>query len=227
MKKESVIITGSEGIVGSEVSKHFGKTRSIQKLSLRFGDDLTNEDFVKDYFSKNEAEYLVNCFGLNDHYRDTAQPQTLYEVSLESINEYLSVNVTALFSVCREFAKNEKAKGIVNFSSVYGLVSPRPSMYESTEKHIGYSVSKGAVVQLTRHLAAHLAPKVRVNCVVLGGIEEPSLPPEFVAAYSKNVPMKRMMRRNECIGIVEYLCSEKSTYTTGSILTVTGGWLLW
>ena len=223
MEKESVIITGSEGIVGSEVSKHFGKSYNIQKLSFRFGDDLTNEKFVKDYFSKNKADYLVNCFGFNDHIDVTKRSETLFDVSLESVAKYLSVNVVALFSVCREFAKNNEAKGIVNMSSIYSIVSPTPSLYKNTEKHIGYSVSKAAVNQLTKHLATHLAPRVRVNCVVLGGIEAKGIS-TFSKEYSKHVPMGRMMKRNELIGIIEYLCSDKSTYTTGSIITVDGGW---
>jgi len=223
LAKTTVIITGSEGIVGAEVSKYFTKSYNIQKLSLRFGDDLTDEEFVKSYFSKNKADYLVNCFGFNDHIDVTKRRETLFDVSLESVLNYLSVNVVALFSVCREFAKNNEAKGIVNISSVYSIVSPIPSLYENTEKHIGYSVSKAAVNQLTKHLATHLAPRVRVNCVVLGGIEDKRIS-KFAEKYSKHVPMERMMKRNEVIGIIEYLCSDKSTYTTGSIITVDGGW---
>jgi len=226
MKKIRVIITGSEGIVGSEVSKCLKEKYDIQTLSLRFGDDLTNEKFVKDYFSKNKADYLVNCFGLNDHSDVTKKHETFFDVSLESVKEYLWVNVVALFSVCREFAKNNEAKGIVNISSVYGIVSPRPSLYEDTEKHIGYSVSKAAVNHLTKHLAIHLAPRVRVNCVDLGGIEDDRIG-KFAEKYREHVPMGRMMRRNELIGLIEYLCSEKSTYTTGSIITVDGGWSAW
>lgn len=223
MLKERVIITGSEGIVGAEVSKYFEKLYNIQKLSLRFGNDLTNEEFVKDYFSKNKADYLVNCFGFNDHINVKKSPETLFDVSLESVNKYLSVNVVSLFSVCREFAKNNESKGIVNISSVYSIVSPIPSLYKNTEKHIGYSVSKAAVNQLTKHLSTHLAPRVRVNCVVLGGIEDKGIS-KFSEEYSKRVPMGRMMNRNELVGIIEYLCSDKSTYTTGSIITVDGGW---
>ena len=226
MKKERVIITGSEGIVGSEVSKCLKKSYDIQRLSLRFGDDFTNEEFVKNYFSQNKAEYLVNCFGYNDHIDVTKKPETLFDVSLESVNRYLSVNVTSLLSVCREFAKNDEAKGIVNFSSVYSLVSPMPSLYKNTEKHIGYSISKAAVNQLTKHLATHLAPRIRVNCIVLGGIETDQIT-EFAESYSKHVPMGRMMKKNELIGLIEYLCSNKSTYTTGSIIIVDGGWTTW
>ena len=133
------------------------------------------------------------------------------------------VNSVALFSVCREFARNEEAKGIVNISSIYGIVSPLPFIYDDTEKHIGYSLSKAAVIQLTRHLATHLAPRMRVNCIVLGGVEDKQ-GSEFKTKYNSHVPMKRMMKRDEINGLIEYLCSDKSTYMTGSIVIIDGGW---
>lgn len=226
MKMDRVIITGSEGIVGASVYPYMEKCYDVRRLSLRFGQDLTNEGFVKEYFSKNKAEYLVNCFGYDDPIDDTRQSETLFDVTLESINKYLLVNVTALFSVCREFARNNEAKGIVNISSIYGVVSPRPSLYEHTEKHIGYSMAKASVIQITRHLAVHLAPRIRVNCIVLGGVENKQ-GENFKTKYSENVPMKRMMRKEEIHGLIEYLCSDKSTYMTGSIIHSDGGWTAW
>ena len=226
MGKERIIITGSEGIVGAAVSPYMEKPYEIQKLSLRFGHDLTNEEFVKDYFSKNKAEYLVNCFGLDDPINTTKQQETLFDVTLESINKYLLVNAVALFSACREFARNDEAKGIVNISSIYGLVSPMPSLYENTEKHIGYSLSKAAVIQLTKHLATHLAPRIRVNCIVVGGVEHDQSN-DFKTKYSEHVPMKRMMKKDEIYGLIEYLCSDKSTYVTGAIINIDGGWTAW
>ncbi len=226
MGKNRIIITGSEGIVGASICPYMEKNYDVQKLSLRFGHDLTKEEFVKDYFSKNKAEYLVNCFGFDDPIDATKKSETLFDVTLESINRYLLVNVVALFSVCREFARNNEAKGIVNISSIYGVVSPRPSLYENTEKHIGYSLVKASVIQLTRHLATHLAPRIKVNCVVLGGVEH-NQSDSFKAKYSEQVPMKRMMKKDEIYGLIEYLCSDKSTYMTGSIINIDGGWTTW
>lgn len=227
MKKEKVIITGSEGVVGIELSNYLNNSFDIKKTSLRYGDDLTDEDFVKRYFSKNKAQYLINCFGYNDHVDDSKRSQTLFDVSLNSFEKYLSINVVALFSVCREFAKQNESKGIINLSSIYSMVSPLPKLYDNSEKHIGYSVSKAAVNQLTKHLSTHLAPKIRVNCVVLGGIETKHQKSKFKSKYSENVPMGRMMRVDEIGGIIEYLCSERSTYTTGSIINLDGGWTAW
>ncbi len=226
MKKEKIIITGSEGLLGSALSLYLKKSYQLYKLSRRFGHDLTNEEFVKKWFLKNPAEYLVNCFGMNDHINAQKSPQTLFDVSLESLMQFFQVNIVALFSVCREFAKNKSAKGIVNLSSIYGVVSPHPDLYENSEKHIGYSLSKAAVVQLTKHLATHLAPNVQVNCVVLGGVEYDQSK-DFKEQYKQFVPMKRMMKSDELNGLIEYLCSEKSAYMTGSAIHLDGGWTSW
>ena len=237
--KESIIITGSKGLIGTEITKHFKKTHKVYELDLELGHDLTDELFVNDWFSQNNANYLVNCFGMNDHItkydndnkstkiKSNISNNDIFNVSLISINEYLNINVVALFSVCREFAKNSKSSAIINFASTYAQVSPIPTMYSQGEKHIGYSVSKGAVLQLTRHLAVHLSSRnIRVNCVVPGGIElEQS--EEFVRKYNKKVPIGRMMKKNELNGLISYLCSDESSYMTGSIINIDGGWTSW
>ena len=79
---------------------------------------------------------------------------------------------------------------------------------------------------LSKHLATHLAPKIRVNTVIPGGVlfEQPD---EFVVQYSLRTPLKRMMNPNELFGIVKYLISKESSYTTGTEIKVDGGWTAW
>ena len=146
---------------------------------------------------------------------------------LSSFEEYLKVNVISLFSVCREFARNNEGGSIVNFSSTYGLTSPLPHLYDGkNEKHIGYGVSKSAVVQLTKHLATHLAPNFRVNCIAPGGVKFKQ-DDEFIKNYSEHTPMGRMMNVSELNGLIDYLCSEASSYMTGETISVDGGWTKW
>ncbi len=61
--------------------------------------------------------------------------------------------------------------GIVNFASLYGVRSPKHFLYDGPSKDIGYTITKHGVIGLTRHLATFLAPDVRVNCLVPGGVE--------------------------------------------------------
>ena len=224
--KRSVIITGSKGFLGKEISNYFEKNSKVHKLDLSLGYDLTDEKFVKKWFSKNHANYLINCFAVNDNITKKRKRNTLFNFSLESFQDYLNVNLVSLFSVCREFAKNNKKSSIINFSSIYGAVSPNPSLYDKFHKDIGYSVSKAGVINMTKYLAVHLAPEIRVNCVVPGGISQDQ-DQVFKKKYSKLTPMKRMMEKNELNGMLDFLCSKKSNYMTGSIIFMDGGYSAW
>ena len=227
MKKDRVIITGSRGLIGSQITPYFKKRGyKVFELDLQMGHDLTDERFVKNWFKNNKAEYLINLFAINSHVDSKHRKSTIFTISLDSFRKFMEVDVTALFSVCREFAKNKEAKGIINFSSIYGLVSPYPHLYSSGEKHIGYSAAKGAVVQLSRHLATHLAPRVRVNCLAPGGVESKQSR-KFKDTYAQYTPMKRMMRIDEFNKLLEYLCSDDSSYITGSVISIDGGWTAW
>jgi len=223
---EKIIITGSRGLIGKQLTADLEKKYEIIEADLQLGHDFTNEKFVQDFFKENKADYLVNLFALNDHIDTKREEQTILTISLESFEKYMQVNVTALFSVCREFAKNNPNSSIVNFSSTYGVVPPVPAMYKGKEKHIGYPVSKAGVIMLTKVLAVSLAPNMRVNCVVPGGVEAEQNE-EFKAEYSSRTPLQRMMKNGELTGIIEYLCSDKSTYATGAVFCVDGGWTTW
>ena len=140
-----ITITGSEGLIGKELCKCFKKNNHVIKLDLQLGHDLSDEKFVKNWFKDNSTDYLINCFALNDHVDKNRKKATLYDFSLELFKKYLEINLVSLFSVCREFARNNNEGAIVNFSSIYGMVSPRPTLYNGAHKDIGYCVSKEGV----------------------------------------------------------------------------------
>jgi NAD(P)-dependent dehydrogenase (short-subunit alcohol dehydrogenase family) len=87
-------------------------------------------------------------------------------------------------------------------------------------------VSKAGVINLTKFLATHLAPNIRVNCVAPGGVEH-NQDEEFKKKYNKLTPLGRMMKKDELNGIIEFLCSSKSSYMTGSTVVLDGGWTTW
>lgn len=224
---KTIIVTGSEGVIGSEICQYFeDNNNKVLRLDLKLGHNLTNERFVKKWFKKNPAEYLVNCFALNDHVQKNRKKGTVFDFPLKTFSDYLSVNLVSLFSVCREFARNNKKGVIVNFSSTYGIVSPRPDIYNGSHKDIAYGVSKSGVINLTKYLAIHFAPEIRVNCVIPGGVFL-NQDKKFVKNYSNLTPMKRMMKKNELNEIMDYLCSEKSSYVTGSSFVIDGGYTSW
>jgi len=225
-KSLKIIITGSEGLLGSEISQYLSQKYQVIRLDLRLGHDLDDENFVSKWFSENNADCLVNCFALNDHVEVGKPRGTLFDISLNSFRKFLDVNLTSLFSVCREFARNNSHGSIVNFSSTSGIVSPRPDLYGGGHKHPGYNISKAGVINLTKYLATHLAPNIRVNCIAPGGVEFDQ-DQGFKNAYSSLTPMKRMMKKNELNKLVEYMCTSDSSYMTGSTIVVDGGWTIW
>jgi len=225
-KNLKIIITGSEGLIGTQLKNFLQENNEIFSLDLSLGHDLSDENFVKKWFSENKADCIINCFGLNDHVEDNEKRSTLFDISLDSFSDFLHVNLTSLFSVCREYARNNASGSIVNFSATTGLVSPRPELYDDGHKHVGYTVSKAGVINLTKFLAVHLAPSVRVNCLAPGGVES-SQSKDFKKNYSKHTPLDRMMKPTELNGIVDFLCSSHSSYVTGATYVVDGGWTSW
>ena len=163
---------------------------------------------------------------MNDHVDNKRKKQTLFNIPLDSFSNYLNVNLIALFSVCREFARNNKKGSIVNFSATTGIVSARPDLYNGSHKHIGYSVSKAGVINLTKYLATHLGPSIRVNCVAPGGVKFKQ-DSNFIKKYSKHTPLGRMMKKNELNSLIEFLSSENSSYVTGAVMVIDGGWTIW
>jgi len=221
-----IIVTGATGLIGKTLVPCLReKGHEVIECSRSLGHDLTDEKFVEEFFEENRADALVNLFGLDDKLKKHGD---VWNFTTASIKEYLEANVVALFFVCREFARwnTDKCRrnnvSIVNFSSIYGVVSPDCALYDG-HKHVGYAVSKAAVNHLSKYLAVHLAPRVRVNTVICGGVRGEQ-GKEFVEKYNKKVPMGRMAEPEELVGLVEFLCSPASSYCTGGEFTIDGGY---
>ena len=155
---------------------------------------------------------------------------------LEEWDKGLSVNLTGMFLCAQAVARPMLACGggvIVNISSIYGLVGPdqriyeRPDSPEPVYKPVIYSVTKSAVLGLTRYLATYWSGKnIRVNTLTLGGVYNDHSD-EFVHRYSSRTPLGRMANREEYSDALLFLLSKSSSYMTGSNLIVDGGWTAW
>ena len=222
-----VIVTGSAGLIGRMLTKRLRNSGyEVIEADLSLGHNLSDSRFVAEWFRENRAYHLVNLFAVNDAVTHGRETQTFLNVELDSFRNCLDINVVALLSVCREFIRSRKEGNIINFSSIYGVVSPKPNLYSSGEKFIGYSVSKAAVIQLTRHIAVHSAPQFRANCVIPGGVYD-GQPDDFVKKYSEESPIGRMMNVDEIGGVVEFLLSDGASYCTAGLFHVDGGWTAW
>lgn len=160
---------------------------------------------------------------------------TFENCPLELWNQALEVNLTGMFLCCQAAARPmlEQNKGvIVNLSSIYGLVGPDQRIYQrlgkpTKYKPVYYSVTKAAVLGLTRYLATYYAGKgIRVNALTPGGVDNEH-DPDFVKAYSARTVLGRMARKDEMNGALLFLASDASSYMTGANLVVDGGWTSW
>ena len=143
----------------------------------------------------------------------------------------LEVNLTAVFELCQGLVpllKKSKSANIVNISSIYGLLGPDWSLYENTNmgNSAAYAASKSGLIGLTRWLATTLSPHVRVNGIAPGGIFR-NQPDEFVKKYSSKTPLGRMATEDDFKGIIQFLVSDLSSYVTGQVISVDGGFGVW
>jgi NAD(P)-dependent dehydrogenase (short-subunit alcohol dehydrogenase family) len=162
-------------------------------------------------------------------------PFETYPVDL--FDRIMAVNVKGVMLCCQVIggAMAKAGRGsIVNIASIYGLVSPDQSLYDYRRargevffKPVAYSASKSALYNLTRYLATYWSRAgVRVNTLTPGGIFA-GQDDEFLAGYTRRVPMGRMARQDELDGAVVFLLSDASSYMTGANLVIDGGWTAW
>ena len=162
-------------------------------------------------------------------------PVEAYPVS--SFDQVMDVNVKGTFLCCQVVgaAMADAGRGsIVNISSTYGILSPCQDVYEFRRKDgevfykpVAYSVSKSAILNLTRYLATYWAKSgVRVNTLTLAGVFNKQ-PEAFLKAYCARMPMGRMARVDDMNGAIVFLASDASSYMTGSNVVVDGGWSAW
>ncbi len=163
----------------------------------------------------------------------------LGEFPLDDWNHVMGVNVTGMFLVLRELGPAMVARGtgsIINVSSIYGVVGPDQRIYEgSWYEELGgaintplvYSVSKGAVIAMTRYLATYWGPHgIRTNTLTPGGVSS-GQNSEFSEKYSARVPLGRMAQAEDMVGALLFLASDASSYVNGQNIIVDGGLTAW
>ena len=132
---------------------------------------------------------------------------------------------SALRSSVKEASGTTLSVSTLNFSATTGIVSARPDLYGGAHKHPGYSVSKAGVINLTKFLAVHLAPKIRVNCVAPGYMltdMTSSLKGEKLKSVERRAPLGLPGTINAAHAVL-FLLEDAAEKTTGSIVTVDGG----
>ena len=160
------------------------------------------------------------------------------DYDLEEWRKIMSINIDGMFLIAQAVGNQMIAQGsggsIIQTSSIYGISAPDQRIYEGSN-YLGrgintpavYSVSKAAVIGLTKYLATYWAEQgIRVNSLTPGGVDS-GQNQEFKRRYSARVPMGRMANATEIVGALLYLASDASSYVTGQNIIVDGGLNAW
>lgn len=165
-----------------------------------------------------KVDILVNNAGMN-------APQAIDEVTDETWDRVVEVNLTSVMALTRELVPQMKARKwgrVVHISSIMGQVSK--------EKRNVYSATKAALVGLAKASALDLGPfNVTVNCIAPGPFLT-DMPMSVLSDAEKKVfadrtALGRWAQPRELVGPVLMLCSEAGSYVTGQVLTVDGGYV--
>jgi len=168
---------------------------------------------VKDDLGRVDA--LVNNAGV-------AAFEPIGKTDFETWRTVMETNLDGVF-LCSQAAIPVMAKhggAIVNIASISGL--------RASTLRVAYGTSKAAVIQLTKQQAAELGEQnIRVNCVAPGPVATKLAlavhAPEIRAAYYDAIPLNRYGTEDEIAQMIVFLCSDKSSFVTGQVVAVDGG----
>jgi len=192
--------------------------------------DVTDENQVAEMTAKvmefyGKIDVLCNNAGISKRAEAA-------EMTLDIWRKVIDTNLTSQFIVSREVCQimqRQMSGNIVNIASMSGIIVNRPL------SQCNYNASKAGVIQLTKSLASEWVKYgVRVNAVAPGYIRTPITEHRFsnpddpaVPIWNAMTPMGRPGSPDEIVGAALYFASDASTFTTGAVLIVDGGYTIW
>ena len=206
-----------------DISNKKSCEESVYQVFKKFGriDVLINNAAIDAKFDKSGTSKINNS-------RFENYPINALKKSVE-VNLLGTIIITQV--ICKYMLKQQSGN-IINVASTYSLVSPNQNLYNFGDgidkyKPVDYIASKSFIPNFTRYIATFYAKEnIRCNAIVPHGISN-GHSDEFLANWNKLSPIGRMCDRDELIGPFTFLASEASSYMTGSIISIDGGWTSW
>ena len=225
-----IIITGAASGIGRRTAAVFAaegarlglldRAVGVARIAQELGGfgltvDITDEPAVQTVIAEAAAKMggidgVVNAAGIM-----TVGP--VIDTPAAQFRTLIDVNLTGTYIVtraCLPWLTENASATVVNIASAQGLLPNAPG-------HTAYAASKGGVVNLSRALAAELAPAIRVNTVCPGMVNTPMA--DGFRANIGNYALKRLAEADEIARAILFLTSSDSSYVTGAALAVDGG----
>jgi gluconate 5-dehydrogenase len=253
LKDKNVVLTGGCGNLGRIMAKHlldFGANLFIVDVVDAAPEELTgnvhyikcdlsNTASIRAMFEQVDAAGGLDVLINNAAWGGGAGGKKMTKTRMEDFDDEtwaysLDGVVGVTFRCTREsipFFRKNGGGSIVNIASMYGVVAPDHSIYGNTGNNspVTYGAGKAGVVQLTKYTASYLAKDgVRVNAITPGPFPKVSATdPDFLKILQKKTMLGRTGDPNELAGALVLLCSDASSFMTGTNIVVDGGWTAW
>lgn len=238
-----ILLTGGTGFLGKyfvrglkEAGATVVVTDVTEKADIQL--DVTSKASITAAFAEaikkhGRIDVVINNAALDPKFDASADKNAkLFEnYPDELLQKSLDVNLRGYVLVAQEAIKQmlkQSGGHIINIASIYGLVGPDQSIYPAgTQKPIDYAITKGGVIMLTKYLATTYGSKnIRANTYTMGGVLK-GHDETFQKNYGARTPLGRMANPEEVAGPLVFLCSDASSYMTGTNLIADGGWTAW
>jgi NAD(P)-dependent dehydrogenase (short-subunit alcohol dehydrogenase family) len=242
LQGKAAVITGADSGIGRAVAIAFARegadvliaylnehedAKETERLVVEAGRKavLVPGDLADPATSTTIIDKAVQAFGRIDILVNNAAYQmtheTLDDISDEEWERTFAINIHAMFRLCKAALPHLKpGASIINTTSI-NSDNPKPTL-------LPYATTKGAIANFTAGLAQLLADKgIRVNSVAPGPIWTPlipsTMPPDQVASFGQQTPMKRAGQPAELAPVYVLLASDEASYVSGARVAVTGG----
>ncbi len=245
LENKNIIITGGNGFLGGQiVNALINEKANVYIIDLKKPKKkILSKSFITDITNENELKKIVNFFKLKKikidvlinnaaiDYPPSKSKSNNFKLENFSNNLWdkdISVGLKGSYLCTKVFgsymAKFKKGS-IINVSSDLGIIAPDQRIYKKSGfvKPVTYSVVKHGIIGLTKYTASYWGKKnIRCNAIAPGGIFKKQ-DKSFVKKINQLIPLGRMAKNKEYNGLILFLCSDLSSYMTGSVVVADGG----